>query len=242
MHSEQPSYTKQTRLENPPRCRFTENMQSIYYNNWVGYQVQGKGHKNVAKWNTSSAHTEIPRRKILEQFLENSGDSDKREAARHTRTIRIRAAHPPTARWHTRRLKHTHTHTVRLMCNEMKPLNGHPTMITGPNAKWTRTRQHAAGTLCLTWGLRPPPRPPGWISWCAAAWSWATGPGGRWSQTPSPGEGKRSRKWSTETQSNTELHHTNSKIIHSSLQLSSLRAFYIALMLTCCGKNPQQPL
>lgn len=49
MHSEQPSYTKQTRLENPPRRRFTENMQSIYYNNWVGYQVQGKGHKNVAK-------------------------------------------------------------------------------------------------------------------------------------------------------------------------------------------------
>ena len=56
------------------------------------------------------------------------------------------------------------------------------------------------------------------------------------------GEGKRSRKWSTETQSNTELHCTNSKIIHSTLQLSSLRAFYIALMLTCHGKNPQQRL
>ena len=36
-------------------------------------------------------------------------DSDKRETARHTLTVCAGAAHPPTARWHTWRLKHTHT-------------------------------------------------------------------------------------------------------------------------------------
>lgn len=197
MHSEQPSYTKQTRLENPPRCRFTENMQSIYYNNWVGYQVQERD-INVAKWNTSSAHTEIPRRKILEQFLENSGDSDKREAARHTRTIRIER---PTRPQHgdTRGGLNTHTHTSSGSCaTKWSRWMGIP--------QWSLALAHdeqgsaaCLGTLCLTWVLRPPPRPPGWISWCAAAWSREPLVQAGWSQAPSPGEGKRSRKWSWNT-------------------------------------------
>ena len=47
MHSEQPSYTKHTRLENPPSASSQRTCKASIRTTGLGTQVQEKGHKNM---------------------------------------------------------------------------------------------------------------------------------------------------------------------------------------------------